>query len=57
MAVLRVTCPPDITIWGAAQITFAIEITIFWVIDIDFEVQSEMDQNLSGGPCPLPDVL
>jgi hypothetical protein len=56
MAILKVTCP-DVTIWGAAQVTFAIEITIAFVIDIDFEVQSEFDAKMSGGSCPLPDVL
>jgi hypothetical protein len=56
MAVLKVTCP-DTTIYGAAQVTFAIEITICWVIDIDIEIQAEADQNLNGGPCALPDVL
>lgn len=56
MAILKVTCP-DVTIYGAAQVTFAIEITICWVIDIDIEVQAEADQNLNGGPCALPDVL
>lgn len=56
MAILKVTCP-DVTIYGAAQVTFAIEITICWVIDIDIEVQAEADQNLNGGSCPLPDVL
>jgi hypothetical protein len=60
MAILKVNpgagCAST-TIWGAAQLTFAIEVTICWVIDIDFEVQSEADQNLNGGPCELPDVL
>ncbi len=56
MAILKVTCP-DVTIWGAAQVTFAIEVTIAFVIDIDFEVQAEWDQKLSSGPCPLPDAL
>ena len=56
MAILKVTCP-GVTIYGAAQVTFAIEITICWVIDIDIEVQAEADQNLNGGPCALPDVL
>ena len=56
MAILKVTCP-GVTIYGAAQITFAIDITICWVIDIDIEVQAEADQNLNGGPCALPDVL
>ena len=56
MAILKVTCP-DVTIYGAAQVTFAIEITICWVIDIDIEVQAEADQKLNGGPCALPDVL
>jgi hypothetical protein len=56
MAILKVSCP-GVTIYGAAQVTFAIEITICWVIDIDIEVQAEADQNLNGGPCALPDVL
>jgi len=56
MAVLKVTCPQT-TVWGAAQVTFAIEVTIAFVIDIDFEVQTEWDVNLNGGPCALPDVL
>jgi hypothetical protein len=57
MAVLTVPCAGDVTIYGAAQITFAIEITICWVIDIDIEIQAEADQKLNGGPCALPDVL
>jgi hypothetical protein len=60
MAVLRVdvspTCPA-VTVWGAAQVTFAVDVTIAWVIDIDFEVQTEWSRNLNGGPCALPDVL
>jgi len=56
MAVLKVTCP-GVTVWGAAQVTFAIEVTIAFVIDINFQVQAEWDQNLNGGPCALPDVL
>jgi hypothetical protein len=60
MAVLKVdagpTCPA-VTIYGAAQVTFAIEVTICWIIDIDIEVSSEVDENLNGGPCALPDVL
>jgi hypothetical protein len=60
MAILKVapgpTCPAT-TIFGAAQLTFAIEVTICWIIDIDIEVQTEADQNLNGGPCALPDVL
>ncbi len=60
MAVLKVvpgpSCPAT-TIYGAAQLTFAVEVTICWVIDIDFEVQTEADQNLNGGPCALPDAL
>ena len=45
------------TVWGTAQVTFAVEVTIAFVIDIDFQVQAEWDQNLNGGPCALPDVL
>lgn len=57
MALLKVTCGPDSTIWGVAQVTFAMEVTIAWVIDIEFDVQAEEDQNLDGGPCPLPSVV
>jgi hypothetical protein len=60
MAVLRVdassTCSA-VTVWAAAQVTFAVEVTIAWVINIDFEVQTEWSRNLNGGPCALPDVL
>jgi hypothetical protein len=60
MAVLKIdasaTCPA-VTVWGVGQVTFAVEVTIAWIIDIDFEVQSEWSHNLNGGPCPLPDVL
>lgn len=57
MAVLKVTGPGTLTIYGVAQVTFAIDITICWVIDIDIEVQAEEDQNLNGGTSALPDVL
>lgn len=54
---VRVVRTITITVYGAAQLTFAVEITIAFIIDIDFEVQTEADQNLNGGPCALPDVL
>ena len=58
IALLKVTCNvSDSTIWGAAQVTIAIEISIFFVIDIEFDVQAEWTNNFDGGPCPLPDVL
>jgi hypothetical protein len=60
MAILMVnaggTCTA-VTIFGVAQVTFAVEVSICWVIDIDFSVSSEVHQNLNGGPCALPDVL
>jgi len=60
MAVLKVdtsaTCTA-VTVWAAAQVTFALEVTIAFVIDIDFEVQAEWSRNLNGGPCALPDAL
>jgi len=59
VALLSVSCNNgnDTTIWGAAQVTIALEITIAWVIDIEVDYQTEWDENLDGGPCPLPDVL
>jgi hypothetical protein len=60
MAVLKVnpssTCSA-VTVWADAQFTIAVEVTIAFVIDIDFEVQMEISRNLNGGPCALPDVL
>jgi hypothetical protein len=56
-ALLRVSCPGGSSLWGVAQITFAIEVTIAFIIDISFEVQGELDDNFDNGPCPLPDVL
>ena len=59
MALLSVDCNggADTTIWGVAQVTFALEVTIAWVIDIDFEVKAEWTDNFDGGPCALPDVV
>jgi hypothetical protein len=59
IALLKVTCNSgaDTTIWGVAQVTFALEVTIAFVIDIDFEEKAELDHNLDGGPCALPDVV
>jgi hypothetical protein len=56
MAILAVTCP-GVTIWGVAQVTFAVEVSICWVIDIDFSVSSQIEQKLNNGSCALPDVL
>jgi hypothetical protein len=57
LALLQVTCGAGSTVWGVAQVTFALEVTIAFVIDIEFDVQAEEDQNLDGGPCPLPNVV
>ena len=57
MAILKVTGPGSLTIYGVAQVTFALDITICWVIDIDIELQAEEDQNLNGGTSALPDVM
>jgi hypothetical protein len=58
IALLKVSCNvSDSAIWAAAQVTIAFEISIFFVIDIEFDAQAEWTQNLDGGPCPLPDVL
>jgi hypothetical protein len=58
IAMLKVTCNvSDSTIWGVAQVTIAIEVSIFFVIDIEFDVQAEWTNNFDGGPCALPDVV
>jgi hypothetical protein len=58
IALLKVSCNvSDSAIWAAAQVTIAFEISIFFVIDIEFDAQAEWTQNLDNGPCALPDVL
>ena len=58
LALIRVTCGSgDSTVWGAAQVTIALEITIAFVLDIEIDYQTEWDENMDGGPCALPDVL
>ncbi|HZU91017.1 MAG TPA: hypothetical protein VE993_17330 [Stellaceae bacterium] len=56
---LKVTCNggADTTIWGVAQVTFALDVTIAFVIDIEFDEKAELDHNLDGGPCALPAVV
>jgi len=53
---LKVSCHAgaDSSIWGVAQITIAVEITIGWVLNIEIDKQIEMDHNLDRGPCELP---
>jgi hypothetical protein len=52
---LKVTCNSDeSSIWGVAQVTFAIDVTIFWVIDIEFDAQAQWTNNFDSGPCTLP---
>lgn len=46
----------DTTLWLVAQLTIAVDITIAWVIDINFEYQLQSQTNLDGGPCPAPMV-
>jgi len=59
ITLLKVTCNAgaNSTIWGVAQVTFALDVTIAFVIDIEFDVKAELDHNLDGGPCALPDVV
>jgi hypothetical protein len=57
IALLKVNCTGGSSIWGVAQVTIAIDISIFFVIDIEFDWQTEWTDNLDGGPCSLPDVV
>lgn len=54
---LKVNCADGSSCWGVVQVTFAMEVSIFAVIDIEVDVQAEWHHNLDGGPCPLPDVV
>ena len=58
-ALLKATCNAGAneTVWGVMQLAYAFEITIAWVIDIDYDATDQTTQNLDGGPCPLPNVV
>lgn len=47
------TTPKDTTKWGLTQVLVAIDIHIFWVIDIDYHSTSEWKVNYNGGKCPM----
>ena len=59
IALLKVSCNAgaDTTVWAVAQVTFALEVTVAFVVDIDFEEQAQWQHDLDSGPCPLPDVV
>ena len=50
------TCTGSDTTWLVAQLTIGVDVTIAWVIDIDFEYQMQTQANLNGGPCAAPMV-
>jgi hypothetical protein len=58
-ALLRVDCDSGAhsSIWGVAQLSYAFDVTIAWVIDIEYDAQIQSSHNFDGGPCALPDVL
>ncbi|MCJ1379351.1 hypothetical protein MMC17_002452 [Xylographa soralifera] len=61
MAVIKVSCTgpngdAESTIWGFAQATIAVEISIAFIIDIGFSWSTEWKNNFNGGPCPLVGV-
>jgi hypothetical protein len=47
------TTPRETTKWGLTQVLVAIEIHIFWVVDIDYHSRSEWKVNYNGGRCPM----
>lgn len=50
------TCAGRDTTWLVAQLTIGVDVTIAWVIDINFEYQMQTQANLNGGPCAAPMV-
>jgi hypothetical protein len=53
---IHVSCgldPMDRALWAVGQFTLAVEITIFAVLDIEFDYQTESRKNTDNGPCPL----
>jgi hypothetical protein len=51
---IEATCPAGSTQWLVAQLTIAVDITIAWVIDIEFDYKMQVETNLNDGPCPVP---
>ena len=41
------------TIWGYAQVAIAIDVSIFWVINVHVHEKAEWTNNFNGGPCTL----
>jgi hypothetical protein len=54
---LKVTCPAGTAVYGVMQVTIALEVHVFWFIDIEFDYQNEWTVPHDAGPCPLPDVV
>jgi hypothetical protein len=58
VVLLNISCNvSDSAIWGVAQVTIAVEISLFFGFDIEFDVQAEWTNNFNGGSCALPDVV
>ena len=48
------SCAAGTSEWILTQVSCSLEITIAWVINIDFEYQAQWQDNVNGGPCPPP---
>ena len=48
------SCAAGQTKWIISQVSVGLEVTIAWVIDIDFEYQAQWENNTNHGPCPAP---
>jgi hypothetical protein len=56
-AVVGVDCSGGHSTFSVSQLTVAIEITIAWFVDIEFQFQKQYTTNVDNGPCTLPDVV
>jgi len=56
-AVVGVDCSGGHSTFSVSQLTVAIEITIAWFLDIEFQFQKQYTTNIDNGPCALPDVV
>jgi hypothetical protein len=54
---VKTTCAAGHTWWLVGQLTLGIDVTIAWVIDIDFEYQLQVQTNANGGPCTTPPMV
>lgn len=58
MGLIRRECPPVVSVWGLLQASVAVEVSIFFVIDISFTWEVESTVLFSGeSSCAIPEAV